>query len=427
MTRKKLSYLFFSLLCLSTLASCKNTASETSVSDTEGTVAIENTEDTSSGTIHLKVWGAPEDDKILNTCISEFQQKYNSEADLDITIEAVSESKVRDTLLADPEHAADVFTFADDQLSTFAAAGVLEPIEDSNDISTNNIEGSVSAASINDQVYAYPLTADNGYILYYNRAYLSDSDVTSLDRILEVAASHQKSFIFDMASGWYLYSFFGHTGLTLGLEDNGLKNYCTWNSTENPITGVDVFKAVSAITSNPGFRSAGDNDLIAGAKDDSVIAGVSGTWSATALEDAWGKDLGACKLPTYTCKGEQVQMASFSGYKMIGANAYSEHYSWALKLADWLSNEQNQLIRFKERRQGPSNLNASKSPDVAKSIAIQAILDQSQYAVVQRIGNSYWEAASDLGSILVTHNTEGQPPQAILDQIVKHITSQVSY
>ena len=36
-------------------------------------------------------------------------------------------------------------------------------------------------------MYAYPLTADNGYFLYYNKAYFSEEDVQSLDRILELA------------------------------------------------------------------------------------------------------------------------------------------------------------------------------------------------------------------------------------------------
>ena len=44
---------------------------------------------------------------------------------------------------------------------------------------------------------------------------------------------------------------------------------------------------------------------------------------------------GAVKLPTYTCAGQQIQMASFTGYKMMGVNAYSKHKDWALKLADW--------------------------------------------------------------------------------------------
>ena len=36
-------------------------------------------------------------------------------------------------------------------------------------------------------LYAYPLTADNGYFLYYNKAYFSEEDIQSLERMLELA------------------------------------------------------------------------------------------------------------------------------------------------------------------------------------------------------------------------------------------------
>lgn len=74
----------------------------------------------------------------------------------------------------------DVFTFADDQLATLAAAGVLKPIEDSDDIKSRNTAASVAAATLGEDLYAYPLTADNGYFLYYKK-YFSDSDVETLD------------------------------------------------------------------------------------------------------------------------------------------------------------------------------------------------------------------------------------------------------
>lgn len=49
------------------------------------------------------------------------------------------------------------------------------------------MEGAIDAATVDDTLYAYPMTADNGYFLYYNKKYLSDSDVKTLDGILKVA------------------------------------------------------------------------------------------------------------------------------------------------------------------------------------------------------------------------------------------------
>ena len=73
-------------------------------------------------------------------------------------------------VLADLEGGADVFTFADDQLAALAAAGALDPLEDPEEIRASNLPASVEAASVGDTLYAFPLTADNGYFLYYNKA-----------------------------------------------------------------------------------------------------------------------------------------------------------------------------------------------------------------------------------------------------------------
>ena len=59
--------------------------------------------------------------------------------------------------------------------------------------------------------------------------------VKSLDKILSIAAKNKKKFAMDWSSGWYLYSFYGQTGLKLGLNKDGVTNFCTWNSKKGEI------------------------------------------------------------------------------------------------------------------------------------------------------------------------------------------------
>ena len=138
------------------------------------------------------------------------------------------------------ETAADVFFLADDQLTSLAAGGALAKVPNADEIKAANTEGAVAAASIGDTLYAYPMTADNGYFLYYDKTYFTDEDVKTLDRILEVAAENEKKFSMEWDSGWYLYSFFGNTGLDFGINDDGVTNHCNWNTTEGDITGADI-------------------------------------------------------------------------------------------------------------------------------------------------------------------------------------------
>lgn len=375
-----------------------------------------------SETVDLVVWGAEEDEALLNRIIESFQAEYQGQADFNITFEVQGESTCKDALMEDLEGGADVFAFADDQLNTLAAAGALEPVENADTIKMENLEGAVEAASIGGILYAYPLTADNGYFLYYNKRYLTSQDVETLDGILEVAANNGKKVTMDWSSGWYVYSFFGNTGLEVGLSEDGITNYCTWNGTDGDIKGVDVARAMLAVAESPGFLNGDETSFLSGVWDGSVIAGISGVWNAVEVEEAWGNDYGAVKLPTYTCGGRQVQMASFSGYKLIGVNAYSEHYDWACKLAEWITNEQNQQMRFEVRGQGPANINASESAKVQESPAISALMEQSDYSVLQRIGGNYWDPVSEFAGNMAEGNPSGQPLQNQLDKMVEEIT-----
>lgn len=378
-------------------------------------------EDTS--TVSLTVWGAEEDEALLSQILEEFQAEYHGQADFDITYMPQSESKCMDALMADLEGGADVFAFADDQLSTLVAAGALEPVENADAIKEANLPEAVLAASVNDTLYALPLTADNGYFLYYNKAYFSEEDIKSFDQMLAIAAGQGKKVSMEWSSGWYVYSLFGNTGLTVGLNDDGITNYCTWNSTEGAIKGTDVAQAMLGMAGHPGFTSTDDAGFLEGVNNGTIIAGINGVWNSVAVEEVWGSNFGAAKLPSYTCAGQQVQMASFSGYKLIGVNAYSQHREWAAKLAEWITKEENQKLRFLLRGQGPSNINAAASEEVQNAPAIAALLEQSEFSCPQRIGSNFWEPVTAFTTEILAGNPSGASLQELLDTMAEGITA----
>ena len=372
-------------------------------------------------TVSLTVWGAAEDEELLRQIIDGFLDEYRGQADFSITFEPQSESTCTNILMDDLENGADVFAFADDQLNTLVAAGALDPVENPESVKESNLEEAVLAASVNDTLYALPLTADNGYFLYYNKRFFSEKDIESLDRMLDVAEDNGKKVSMEWSSGWYVYSLFGNTGLTLGLNDDGITNYCTWNAAEGEILGTDVARAMVGIAKHPGFVSTDDTGFLEGVKDGSIIAGVNGVWNAVAVEEVWGSDFGAAKLPSYACGGQQVQMASFSGYKLIGVNAYSQHKDWAAKLAEWITNQQNQELRFRLRGQGPSNTLAAASEEVQNAPAITALLEQSKYSCLQRIGGNFWDPVTAFTGEILNGIPSGKGLQELLDEMVQGI------
>ena len=387
------------------------------------------TEDNSSGkkekAVKLRVWSSESDMDLTNQMIESFKEA-NSGTEFEITVEEAEDSAARDNLLGNVHGAADVFPVADDQITSMVAGGALYPVSDVDTITAANDEGAIEAATVDDTLYAYPMTADNGYFMYYNKNYFSDSDVATLDGMLSIAAANGKYVTMDWSSGWYLYSFFGNTGLDFGVNDDGLTNHCNWNAIITQIKGVDIAQALLDIAANPGFKSCVDTDFVAGVQDGSVIAGVSGCWNATQIKEAWGDDYGAVKLPTYTCAGQQIQMASFKGYKYMAVNAYTSHPEWAAKLAEWFTNEDNQKLRFEQKDQGPANKNAAADDAVSKVPAIAAVMDQAQYGKLQRVGNSYWDATSSFGETMAAGNPSHTDLQELMDSLVSEITKTVS-
>lgn len=373
-------------------------------------------------TIKLTMWGAEEDQTMLQEMADAFAAANADKADLKITLGTQSESTTKDTVLTDPTAAADVYAFADDQINQLVAAGALQAIPDemgAADVKARNSAASVDAATINGQLYAYPMTADNGYFMFYDSSFYTEEDVQTLDTMLNKAAEAGKKVSMDIANGWYIYSFYAGAGLELGLNDDGLTNYCNWN--EAP--GADVTQAILDIAANPGFISLKDEQFTGELKAGTLVAGVNGTWRANDAAEVWGDNYAACKLPTYTLNGEQVQMASFSGFKLVGVNAHSANVGWAMLLADWITNEENQLKRFQDRAQGPSNLNALEQ---AASPALSAVVAQSEFAQLQRVGDKFWSPAETLGQILASGDTGGKSAQELIDSAVEGIVSPVA-
>ena len=222
----------------------------------------------------------------------------------------------------------------------------------------------------------------------------------------------------------------------LAVNEAGFKRYVVHltdsgmsvNSINHYIRSVKVFltQAILDIAANPGFKSGADADIVSAIKDGSCCAAISGTWNASTAEEAWGEGNAATNLATYTLNGAQVQMGSFSGYKLVGVNPHSANVGVAMMLADFITNEDNQNKRFNDRKLGPSNINANASEAVQSAPAIAALAEQSSYATLQRVGANYWSSAASLGEILASGDTQGKTTQQLVDDAVAGITAPVA-
>lgn len=366
-------------------------------------------------TFDLKLWGSQEDQAFLQKRVEDFKAA-NKDNTYNITLGVVSEADAKTKITEDLEASADVFAFANDQLRDLVGAGALYEITKNKDqIVKDNMEGSIDAVTLDGKMYGYPFTADNGYFMYYNSGFFSADDVLSLDKMLAKAEAEGKKVFFDLSNGWYISSFFLGAGGKLELGSNG-KQVIDWNNE----TGVKVGEYLRKFAASPAFMTGDDNVMNAGAADGSIVAAVSGTWTADQFAAAYGDGYAATKLPEITIDGKGVQMASFAGYKVYGVNSHTKAPIAAMELAEFLSNEESQVQRFEARKLGPSNLKAAESEAVKKDVALSALAQQGKFAHSQKdVVGEYWGPAEAFGTDL--ENKSDKPMQELLDTLVKQI------
>ncbi|HJB46102.1 MAG TPA: extracellular solute-binding protein [Candidatus Mediterraneibacter surreyensis] len=432
MKKKLVSVLLSAAMVATLLAGCGGGSDDSS----------DNTEGAGSGekqTVSLRMWGAEEDQDFLKQMADSFAEEYADAADITVEVGVESESTAKDTVLTDVEAAADVYSFASDQLPDLVNAGALQSIDDMDealqayagkgvaDVKEANTADSVEACTYNDTLYAFPRTADNGYFLFYDSSVLSEDDVATWDSLLAAADAAGKKVGMTLASGWYNASFFYSAGFTTGLNDDGSTSM-DWNG-EADYSGVEVTQAMLNITGNPAFMAVADGDSSNQLASGQLCAAVSGTWDASVAQEVFGDGYAATKLPTFTIAGDQLQQASVSGYKMVGVNAHSENAGWAALLADWITNEDAQRTQFEERQIGPSNKVVLESDEVQSNVALSALAAQNEYGVVQFAGQNFWDPAATFGEIVAkgelnVDDTAGI--QAALDTLVDGATAPIN-
>lgn len=376
--------------------------------------------------VTLSVWGSEVDQDVLRKMSDSFVEKYKSEADITINVSVEGEDTSRDTIMSDPKAAADVYSIASDQFNGLQRAGALLEITENTEKVISDCGGAdsiaVQSAMADGKLYAYPAVAGNGYFLYYNSSYFEPTDVQSMDRMLEIAARNGKKISMEMTSGWYTYSFFEGAGLSVGVDENREENTCNWNATDTTYTGAQVAQAILNIASHDGFMNCINNDFAPKVEAGEIIAGINGPWSAKALEEAWGENYAATKLPTYTLGEKQIQMHSFTGYRLLGVNAYTKQPKWSMRLAEWITNEQNQRLRYEERGDAPVNVNVAALEEVQNDTVLAALTAQEQFAHIQNVLDTFWTPTYVFGTVMVAKNPDGTDLQTLLDQMVKDIT-----
>lgn len=406
--KKIFAVLLASMMAATALVGCGGSGESKTESKTESTgeASAASNDFGEEDNISLKVWAPDKAVATFEKQCEAFKALYPDKK-IDITVVAQGENDAATNLLNDASVAADVFGFASDQLNKLQTAGVISQAAYAEDIKKRDTAESVSAATINDTIYAYPETGDNGYFLVYDKSVVSDEQAQKFEDTLEACKTAGKKFIMDAGNGFYacIFSFTG--GLKIdGLEEDGITQKFTEYDEAEVVATLQAFSKLMHDYKGT-FQSLSTDAISSGFSQKSCGAGIDGSWNTLANKEALGENFGAAKLPTINVNGEDKQMVSMLGYKFIGVNASSKFPRSAQILANYLAGEDCQRERAESLGWGPSNTTVNGEEVVTGSSVLTAIAEQGKFAVPQvNVASTFWDPYANLGNKLVADETD---------------------
>ena len=349
-----------------------------------------------AGTYEITMW-VSESAGVSDLFLQQIE-RFNQENTLGIVIKAevegVSEADAGSQVLADVASAPDIYCFAQDQLARLVqAAALLAPGKAAQaTIKENNDAGSVAASTVAGTIYAYPMTSDNGYYMYYDKSVVTNPE--DLQAIINDCVASGKLFRYALENAWYTASFFFATGChnTWYMDAEG--NYTNVDDDFNSAAGLVAMKGMQMLAQSSCYDSNADIFT-----DAAVV--VTGIWNANAAADHFGENLGVTDLPSFTVDGNTYHLSSFAGYKLMGVKPQADAKRAAAlsQLAQYLTNEQCQLERYQLTQWGPSNKAAQANEAVLANESLAALRLQNENSVVQgQIHGAWWDIAKLLGA-----------------------------
>ena len=410
MKRKVLSVMLVAAMTASLFAGCGSSSSDSESSNSAGSASgteAEETQADASGDEESSefVATAPSEDEIViwvaETMVDmtkEYAESFLSENgyDFSVRVEAVGEGDAASNVITDVESAADIFTFAQDQMARLVSAGGLQPLqtEYADWAAENHDASAVEAATSGDYMYAFPITADNGYFLYYDSSVITDP--TSLEQIVADCEAAGKNFYYAFTS-WYEESFFFATGCSIEYTVDSAGTFTEANIDIANDQGVVALNEMIELASSSSFQSSSS---ASSAVDYAAI--IDGTWDSSTIKAALGDNFACAELPSFVgSDGETYHLSGFSGYKLLGIKPQTDADKLAAcyALAEYLSDTEVSLARFELAGWGPSNLEAQQDEAVQSDEALCAMAAQNAYNVVQgQYSTNYWSIMDTLGS-----------------------------
>ncbi len=451
---KKLLLLFTLLVSVFVVAGCSSaTTANTDTSDTTtGTGTSAPTTTVEAGTI--KVWVGAESQAFYTQKLEDYKAYYQEQNGVafphNFLVEAVDTGSAAGIFLNDTEQGADIFTAAHDNLGRLIAGSsavmpVLTPAlqtqiqNDNPEMFQSVIKGTLSGQEF---TFAVPYVAQS-LVLYYNKAYIDETQVQTWEGILAAAESAGKKALALSGTDGFNNSFVllaredvtKATSLRL-YEDGVLEN--TFGTGDDTIAklkwGQDFFTHPNGVVSSS--STAWEVQL----QTESTIAFIGGAWHFESAQDSLGNNLGIAVLPKFTITESQAygdteagtvfQSGSFYDTKAFFMKKGSAYQEYLEDILLYLTSKEVQEESFEAANNLPTYKNAldefaAFEEDTIEIQLAKMQLQMAEFSIPQPFGASskyntyyYQKGAPDLILEILENNGGNYSTHAqILEQM----------
>ena len=426
---KKIMALVLSLVMILSLAACGSGSTSTSADGGNNSTKAPATtpaatQSALAGTYKILVWTGEDAVELTKKQIEDFNKSNEYGITFEAEVNPVSEKEAADHMLIDINAGADLYCFAQDQFARLVQSNALNALgaQAAETVKAANDPVVVAAGMSGETLYAYPMTSDNGYFMYYDKSVIPDADVDSLEKLIADCEAANKYFSFELnTSAWYLASFFFGTGCVSEWTTGDDGEFISVNDTFDSDKGLIAAKGMKKLVDSPMHLSSSSADEF----NNGAAIVVTGTWAFDAIKDILGDNLGATDLPSFEVDGQSYHLGSFNGCKLMGVKPQGQDtvkQAALHRLAQYLTDEARQIERFEALSWGPANLNAQKLDAVTANPGLAALLKQNVYSVPQgQIHGSWWDIAK-----VIADDVKAATDEAGLKKALTNYSSKIS-
>ena len=345
------------------------------------------------------------------------------------------------TIINDPEAAADIFTVAHDNIGKLVEANCALPIVDSgltSQILADNpdaFKGVIYATGIGmsePSIFAAPYISQ-ALVLMYNNSKVTAEQAKTFEGLQAAAKANNSKAVALTGTDGYNFSFSvlarevsgNSTKTSVKLYENANKNNCYFQGDDVVAT---VQWAQEYFADANGVLWPTDSGWISEVQANKAVAVIGGAWQFADFETAVGStNASYTVLPTFTATekhvagtsvkaGTKFQAGSFVDCKCLMLNAYAHEakYDACQELIKYITSKEVQNKSFKAANNLPAYSGAT---EYIKTIKNDLPRTQYEGAMAQAGMNSFGIAQPFLSSVLNTYYYSKKAPELYVDMI----------